>query len=140
MTVRCDNKLGAAGTCNTILTQWIDGVGQVRYRCTRCEARAAGNCWNCGKPRSNHPILGVYCTSCAKAALQTAKKRGEASPERKRSRRRYDQRRNADPTLKEHRLAQKREWRKNNRDKVRAHKRRDYLREKAKALTVRAAA
>lgn len=131
---RCDNSLGRRGPCNDRMSVEVGAFGAVRYRCLRCEARAAGRCWNCGKPRTNDPKIGVFCDPCGRAAFRAAQRRSNASPERKKARKAYDRKRWRQlPEVRARRKATRAAWMEANPDKVREYKRRDWQRHKARA-------
>lgn len=122
MTPRCDNQVSSIGPCNTPLTVTTNGFGKVLTSCPRCTARAAGRCWQCGKPRTNHPEFGVYCEPCRKAAAKRTYQRCQQSPEYKAWLQAYHaDRRQHDPVY----IARKREinkrWREQNPDRVKAN-------------------
>lgn len=132
MTPRCDNPVGNRGPCNEPLRVSTDGNGAVRARCLRCEARAAGRCWNCGKPRTNDLSRGVFCEPCGRAAFRLAQKRTESSPERKKARKDYDRKRwHQMPEVRARRIEQRRAWLEANPERVKEYKRREWLRTKA---------
>lgn len=139
MTPRCENVLNRRGPCNQPLRIDTDGSGVVRFRCVRCEARARGCCWNCGKLRTNHPTRGVFCDPCGYAAYRMAQRRTESSPERRQARKAYDKRRwRHDPEARERRKATRAAWIKAHPEKVREYKRREAQRHKQHARSTTA--
>ena len=131
MSIRCDNSLGRRGPCNNPLTVRTDGNGTVVARCVRCDARAAGRCWNCGKPRTNDLQRGVFCTPCGKAAFRISQRRTESSPERAKKRKAYDRKRwHEMPEVRARRMEKRRAWLAANTDRVKEYKRREWLRTK----------
>lgn len=132
MMPRCDNSLGSRGPCNEVLRSYTDGHGTVHYQCVRCEAREAGRCWNCGKPRTNHLKLGVFCAPCGHAAFRMSQRRSDNSPERVQHRKRYDRQRwRDDPVARARRIETRKAWLAANPERVKEYKRREWLRTKA---------
>lgn len=131
MTPRCENSLGRRGPCNQPLQVETDANGVVRYRCVRCEARAAGRCWHCGARRTNHPKLGVYCDPCAFRAYRTAQQRTHSSPEHKATKQAYDRHRSRDPEIAARKAAQVRAFHAANPEKRAEYRERDRERHRA---------
>lgn len=128
MTPRCTNSLGKRGPCGEVLRVETNDLGAVRYRCIRCEARAKGRCWNCGKPRDNDLKRGVFCKPCGFASYRIAQIRSESSPERQKVRREYDRKRWKDPEARAKKLEARRRWLESRPEKVREYKFKDKLR------------
>ena len=124
MTPRCPNSLGTRGPCNERLRVAVQPGGVVQYRCLRCEARAAGRCWNCGKPRTNDLVRGLFCTPCGVASRRLSQQRSELAPERKRQRAAYDRARWRDPVKGPKKYAASKAWLAAHPEKVSDYKRR----------------
>jgi hypothetical protein len=124
--LRCENRVGAR-TCRQSLVVWTDAIGAVHTRCARCEARAAGRCWQCGKPRTNHPRFGIYCERCSKAAQRIAQRRYETSVKGKAVKAQYDAARWRDPVRGAKKRASKKAWEAANPEKLALYKKRDWM-------------
>ena len=121
MTPRCSTVISSRGPCNTPLTVTVTTFGRTITRCHRCEWRAAGRCWHCGQPRTNHPTIGVYCAACrttvCKAAYQWKRRSDESKAKAKAS---YEARQ-ADPAWRARKAAYLKQWKARNPDKVKAN-------------------
>lgn len=74
--MRCERILPSRHTaCGSAL--------EASGRCVRCDRRAAGQCWECGAPRTNNRRRGLLCRSCAAAAVVTAQERYAQKPDTK---------------------------------------------------------
>lgn len=132
MTPRCDNRVSNF-PCNTPLLVTVLPTGRTRETCPRCEARAQGRCWQCGRPRTNHPEFGVYCEPCRKAAAKRSCKRAQQSPEYKAQNCRYHrERRKSDPAYVARQRENLRAWKQRNPEKVKANWQRFVERRKAR--------
>lgn len=121
MTPRCDTRLNQWLHCRTPLVEQRTTLGHVRWVCPRCTARAAGRCWQCSKPRTNHPEFGVYCDACRQAAQRESARRSRRSDEvREAQRRRWHEKRKHDPATLAYRRAYMKAWKARNPDKVKA--------------------
>lgn len=128
MTVaRCEKSLGRRGRCGTVLVERIDGIGRMLFECPRCVRRAAGFCWQCGRPRSNDRARGLYCSTCFAASYRESQKRCEASAERKEKRGKYDRMRWLDPEVRARKVETRRAWMAAHPEKVLEYKRREAL-------------
>lgn len=70
----CDNLLPGRRTCGH-LKQFTQRHGRWTTICQRCAWREAGRCWQCSGPRTNHPVMGLYCDDCAKARTYAVNQR-----------------------------------------------------------------
>lgn len=111
MTVaRCENRLPASRRCNTPMTESVDPIGRVLWHCQRCAARAAGHCWQCGKPRENPRPTAAYCRSCKERREALNKRVGRMTEQQIERRRKNDQKRRAKPDYRQKNTAHKRDW------------------------------
>lgn len=120
MSARCTTRMGKR-TCHTPLTITTNGFGRTFAQCPRCTWRAQGRCWACGAPRTNHPVMGIYCAPCRKDAAKasyTAQRRTEESKAKVSA---YWKARRADPTWVEKKRAYLKQWKAKNPDKVKAN-------------------
>lgn len=73
----CNNTWGRGHVCNELLRLARMPDGSTKLLCQRCNWREAGRCWQCGQPRQNHAVHGVYCNPCAKASATASMKAAE---------------------------------------------------------------
>lgn len=127
----CQHRHGG-GYCGTVLEARTDGNGRTIVVCPMCERRRAGICRDCPAPVAGQVGKSVRCARCKvlaqKAHIAAAHRRraDEIAARRRQQHRQKAKRRDASYLRK---LEYKRAWRKANRDKVRAQKRRAALRQ-----------
>jgi hypothetical protein len=88
----------------------IDAIGRVRWHCPRCTARAAGQCWQCGKRREKQTKGAAYCNRCKRARERQSKRVSRQQPEQRERIRRYDKAKQLRPGHRARNTAQKRAW------------------------------
>lgn len=92
------------------MTDVVDEIGRVRWHCPRCEARAAGRCWQCGKRREKTNKAAAYCNRCKRARDRQSQRVSREQPEQRERVRRYDAAKRKRPGYRERNTAHKREW------------------------------
>lgn len=121
MSARCQTVISSRGPCNTPLTITTNSFGRTVASCHRCAWRHAGRCWQCGAPRTNHPVIGLYCASCralvTKESCRWTRRTDESKARSEASR----LRRQADPAWRAKKAAYLRQWKAKNPDKVKAN-------------------
>lgn len=132
----CPRKAGS-GRCGGVLETIIERGGGTRVACPLCERRKRGICRDCPKPVAGRVGTALRCAEHKRTALR---RQILASQERLRDeinararKRLRDLKRDGDPRY-QAKLEYKRAYRKANRDKVRAQKKRSYERRKAQIL------
>lgn len=123
----CQSRLGKHGACGGILETITDGQGSTRTVCPLCERKRRGVCRECGLPVEGQRGKAIRCSfhKAQEALAATARYRQNNPAQYRRSARLSYQR---DKAKRAARNEYKRLWRKANRDKVRAQKRRANLR------------
>jgi hypothetical protein len=122
----CQHKLGA-GLCGGFLEVTTDGNGRAVMRCPLCRLREAGLCRDCRRPVQGRVRSAIRCAECKRVASMqhSARYAKNHRTEVRRSATRYYK---ANAAIRKARNEYKKAWRKANRDKVRAQKRRSALR------------
>lgn len=121
--IACDRVLpGRRQPCRKVMTESVDRLGRVHYRCRHCDWQRAGRCWACGDRRSTSN-KGLYCDACREEARRLAWRRHERSLNAKRAAKARDRQRNKS----EHRKAWRKAWVQANPDKIKAYKRKEGL-------------
>lgn len=131
--MRCTFRLGQT-ECGGQLRADVDRrFGRTVLVCDWCERRKAGLCRDCPRPVAGTIGRALRCAECRRLANNASKARHVARNHDEtlaRARAAY-----ADPVVRERRNEYKRRWRKANRDKVRAQKRRAALRQPRRVLS-----
>lgn len=132
----CQRGLGRFGVCGGVLETVTDGHGSTRVLCPLCRRRERGICRDCGLPVAGTIGRAIRCAYHLHIERNAASERyRERSPDEARSSARGYYRARDD--RRERRNEYKRAWRKANRDKVRAQKRRANLRGRGQATQAR---
>ena len=117
--------------CGGRLETDTDHLGRTVVRCAWCERRERGICRDCTAPVDGRVGSALRCKEHKRAAnLASRRRHGERNAETIRAAQRA---RLKDPEVRERALEYKRAWRRANREKVRAQKRRYMLRQPKKA-------
>lgn len=89
-TRRCVNTLSHGQICDTPVTRMRTEMGQTIMVCIRCRWRDEGRCWECGAPRTNDPVLGIRCASCAAKSIARSNQIARNTERAKAARKAYD--------------------------------------------------
>ena len=109
--------------CQRILPSRHTACGSaldVSGRCERCDRRAAGQCWECGAPRTNNRQRGLLCRLCAAAAFAAVQLRYAQKPDTKARRQAVAAVVNQRPEVKARRARLLYAWRHANPERLRA--------------------
>jgi hypothetical protein len=128
----CQRRQGR-GRCGARLEEVMAPLGRVRVVCPACARRLAGVCRDCPRPVDGARGRAIRCAACRERAQQIANQRSEAG-RREIKNRKARQRFRQDAEARARKNAASRAWRMKNPEKVREHKRRDWLRRRETCL------
>ena len=88
----------------------VDQIGRVHWICHRCVWRAAGRCWQCGRPREKPGPRAAYCRRCKMDRDNQFRLVSTLEPEQVIRRRQWDKRARQRPGHRERNTQHKRQW------------------------------
>jgi len=103
------------------MVEVITMLGRIDWQCPRCEAKRRGLCWACGKRRGPNRERAWFCETCYRRNNARSKKAHASTDFYKLRQAQYDARRRHDPSYRERRAQNKRDWIARNPHKLAEH-------------------